>query len=141
MNTRLAEIFSPRIDTQTDLESLEFETGQVWRIGYGDYEGVTLLVVKRERHPTLGNAIHICIRGPLFTKNGNELMGIPHLPFTPEALRASDLELVGQVSRISDDWVEMYEDWQSDAEAGEAGLFSLTVTDILDSIFSRLSMF
>jgi hypothetical protein len=77
----------------------------------------------------------------LFTKNGNELMGIPHLPFTPEALRASDLELVGQVSRISDDWVEMYEDWQSDAEAGEAGLFSLTVTDILDSIFSRLSMF
>lgn len=141
MNARLAEIFSSRIDTQTDLEKLEFDRGQVWRIGYGDYEGVTLLIVKRERHETLGNAIHVCIRGPLHTRNGNELMGIPHLPFTPEALRASDLELVGHLSQISNDWVEMYEDWQSDARHGEAGLFSLTVTDILDSIFNRLSMF
>lgn len=141
MNTRLAEIFSTRIDTQVDLERLEYEEGQVWRIGYGEYEGVTLLVTHREQHPTLGNAIHICVRGPLHTKNGNELMGIPHLPFTPEALRASDLELVGHVTTISDDWVDMYEDWLEDALAGEAGLFSLTVTDILESIFNRLLMF
>ncbi len=139
MNARLSELFATRIDTVSDLEQLEFQSGQVWTVQSGRYDGLQILVVKTERHPTMGVAVHVSVRGPLTTEGGSELEGIPHLPFTPEAMRHSGLQLTGFISELPDDWQDMYEDWLSDAEMEEAGLFSLPLREILDTIMAKLS--
>ena len=139
MNARLSELFATRIDTVTSLDQLEYEPGQVWTVQGGLYDGLQILVVKTERHPLMGIAVHVSVRGTLTTQGGSELEGIPHLPFTPEALRHSRLELTGFISDLPDDWEDMYEDWLSDAEMEEAGLFSLPLQEILDTIMAKLS--
>ena len=139
MNARLSELFATRIDTVSDLKQLEYEPGQVWTLQGGMYDGLQILIVKTEQHPTMGLSVHISVRGKLTTQGGSELEGIPHLPFTPDALRVSGLQLSGFISNLPDDWEGMYEDWLSDAEMEEAGLFSLPVTEILDTIMAKLS--
>ncbi|MAI91882.1 hypothetical protein [Ponticaulis sp.] len=139
MNARLSRLFATRIDTVSDIAELEFEAGQIWTMTDDGYAGVSVLVTKVERHKTLGASVHVSIRGTLRTKGGSELEGVPHLPFTPEALAASNLDLIGYINDLPDDWEDMYEDWLSDAEMGEAGLFSLPVCEVLDTIMSKLA--
>lgn len=139
MHARLSRLFATRIDTKADQDRLDFEPGQVWQIGRGPHSGVELLVVKTETDPELGKLVHVSIRGPLFTSSGFQLEGIPHLPFLDSALQISPIFLVGYISGpVPDDWCEMYEDWVKDASEGEAGLFSLTVGEILNEIMARL---
>ena len=54
-------------------------------------------------------------------------------------MRHSGLQLTGFISELPDDWEDMYEDWMSDAEMEEAGLFSLPLREILDTIMAKLS--
>lgn len=138
MDARLSRLFATRIDTLSDRGQLAFEKGQVWQIVGGDHAGVELLVVKTEFDDLHGKLVHVTVRGPLFTRTGFELDGIPHLPFLDSALQQSRIHLVGHVDDIPDDWVEMYQDWISDAEAGDAGLFSLPAGEILHEIMSHL---
>ncbi len=140
MHARLSRLFATRIDTQSDKHRLEFEPGQVWQIGSGDHAGVELLVVKIEYDDLHGGIVHVTVRGPLFTRSGFELEGIPHLPFLDEALQQSDLYLAGHVEAVPDDWRDMYRDWVSDAEAGDAGLFSIPAGDILNDIMAHLPL-
>lgn len=138
MDARLSRLFATRIDTYADKGRLAFEPGQVWQILGGDYSGVELLVVKTETDDRHGKLIHVTVRGPLFTRTGFQLDGIPHLPFLETALQSSRLQLVGHVDDIPSDWVDMYTDWINDAEAGDAGLFSLPAHEILSEIMSHL---
>ncbi|MAP95224.1 MAG: hypothetical protein CMK07_09775 [Ponticaulis sp.] len=138
MSTLLNRLLSTRYETPVS-GFAGFETGQVWRISGGEFNGVTLLVVKTEYHPTLGAAVHVSINGPLTIGSQAALDGIPHLPFTPEALEISDLEPVGFVSEQTDNWQDMYSDWADDAHKGDAGLFSLSVSEILGTIMAKLA--
>lgn len=138
MHARLSRLFATRIDTQADKDQLRFETGQVWQLRSGDHAGVELLVVKLEEDILLGQLIHVTVRGPLFTRTGFQLDGIPHLPFLESALQSSDLALVGHVDTVPDDWEMMYYDWQTDVEDGDAGLFSLPADRILTDIMAHL---
>ncbi len=138
MDARLSRLFATRIDTLADKDQLEFEPGQVWQVIGGDYSGVELMVVKTEMDDYHGKLVHVTVRGPLFTRTGFELEGIPHLPFLDTALQKSRLTLVGHVDVIPGDWEDMYQDWVSDAEAGDAGLFSLPAHEILQEIMSHL---
>lgn len=138
MSDILNRVFSTRFDT-LDAERSEFEPGQVWRIASGEFTGTTLLIVKAETLSPLGFGIHISVRGPLMVNGESFLDGIPHLPFSPEALRVSDLELTGFLSNMPEDWEDMYQDWEKDALAGEAGYFSLPVSEILLTIMGKLS--
>lgn len=138
MHARFSRLFATRIDTQADKGRLEFEPGQVWQIARGEHAGVEFLVVRIEEDEHHGRLVHVTVRGPMFTKSGFQLEGIPHLPFLDSALQVSPIFLVGYVNEIPDDWKDMYKDWVKDAEAGDAGLFSLTVGEILSEIMARL---
>lgn len=138
MDARLSRLFATRIDTHADCGRLAFEPGQIWQITGGQHAGVELLVVKTETDDTLGGLIHVSVRGPLYTRTGFQLEGIPHLPFLESALQSSRMELTGHADVIPDDWTGMYQDWISDAEAGDAGLFSLPAHEILEEIMSHL---
>lgn len=138
MSDILNRVFSYRYETFHD-ESCGFEPGQVWKIGSGVFKGTSVLIVASEFEPRLGHGIHISVRGPIVLEGDEMLDGIPHLPFTVEALKASDIELTGVLSDIPDDWQGMYEDWMKDVSAGDAGLFNLTVEEILEEIMQRLS--
>lgn len=138
MHARLSRLFATQINTHTDKGALQFEPAQVWQIARGEYAGVQLLVVKTEFDNRLGDLIHVTIRGPLYTRSGFELDGIPHLAFLDSALQNSNLSLVGHVADIPDDWKEMYSDWLNDVEDEDAGLLSLPAGEILGHIMSRL---
>lgn len=138
MHARLSRLFATRIDTQADKDCLDFEPGQVWQIGRGDHAGVELLVVKIEEDPHHGKLVHVSVRGPLFTRSGFQLDGIPHLPFLDSALQATPIFLVGYVKEMPDGWQDMYNDWVKDANEGDAGLFSLPAGEILNEIMAHL---
>ena len=138
MSDILNRVFSYRYETFDD-DNCEFEPGQVWKIGSGMFEGTTLLIVHSEFHPQLGKGIHVSVRGALVLEGDEILDGIPHLPFTLEALRASDLVQTGYLSDIPKDWQGMYNDWMDDVGSGDAGLFNLPVEEILEEIMQRLS--
>ena len=139
MNPRLSRLFATRIDTQSDADLIEYLPGQIWKITNGKFSGVTVMVVKTETLPRLGRAVHVSILGPMQTPGGAEFDGIPHLPFTPEAMNISDLDFIGQVSDVPENWIDMYDDWRADADMEEAGLFSLSVQEILETIMKKLA--
>ncbi|MAK61103.1 MAG: hypothetical protein CMK09_09020 [Ponticaulis sp.] len=138
MSDILNRVFSTRFDTINTAEC-EFEPGQVWRIAQGEFAGTTLLIVKVDILSPIGLGVHVSVRGPLMVDGEPFLDGIPHLPFSPDAMRVSDLEFTGFLSNMPDDWEEMYFDWEDDALAGEAGYFSLPVSEILLTILGKLS--
>lgn len=138
MSDILNRVFSYRYETVRD-QNCEYEPGQVWKIRSGLFEGTTLLIVGSEFEQRLGHGIHISVRGPIVLEGDEMLDGIPHLPFTVEALKASDIELTGFLSDIPNDWQGMFEDWMNDVETGDAGLFNLPVEEILEEIMQRLS--
>lgn len=139
MNPRLSRLFATRIDTHGDAELVEYLPGQIWKITDGQFSGLTVMVIKTETLPRLGRAVHVSILGPMHTPGGAEFEGIPHLPFTPEAMNISGLDFIGQVSDIPDNWIDMYDDWRADADMEEAGLFSLSVQEILETIMKKLA--
>lgn len=139
MNPRLAEIFSSRPETRHPTAA-PFRVGQVWQVLRGDQIGAQLLIVKIDRDPGLDPVVHVTVKGPLYTSGGSTLEAIPHLPFTAEALRASDLHLVGKVDPVPEDWRSMHEDWLDDVASGEAGLFILPADEVLSHIMERLPL-
>tara|TARA_B100000678_G_scaffold68923_1_gene56549 strand:- start:9453 stop:9932 length:480 start_codon:yes stop_codon:yes gene_type:complete len=138
MSDILNRLLSTRYETHSAASS-PFAEGQVWRIESGQFAGTSFLIVKTEDHPFLGHAVHVSVRGPLMIEGDPVLDGIPHLPFTIDALEASDVELTGFVTDMVDDWKGMHADWEKDAQTGEAGLFSLPVEDVLTTIMVKLS--
>lgn len=115
-------------------EASQFSEGQVWsyknRIGEG---GSTVLINKVESHPKLGKIFHISIFG-VKVKNSRVADGIstdfPHFPVSQETLNKSVIKLIGKREE-NPEYLNGYNIWKQAFDNGEAGIFTITLAEIV----------
>lgn len=120
--------------------ALRFEPGQVWRmLGRPQDNDPHVAVLAITRDETLGEIVSIAITGVnirnAFVEGGVQTQ-LPHAPVTAEALRAAVTELVESDGPTAETpgFTEAYQQWREPYEAGEAGVFTIALTEILDII-------
>lgn len=120
--------------------TLRFEPGQVWRMLPRPQDGdahIAVLAVTDDA--TLGQIVSIAVTGVhirnAFVEGGVQSQ-LPHAPVTAEVLRAAVTELVESDGPTSETpgFTEAYQQWREPYETGEAGVFTIPVTNILDLI-------
>ena len=120
--------------TSADFNDDKFAPGQVWffyaRPGEDE---ATLTVQKVEKYDKLGVVVHISVDG-IALKNSRSSDGVTktlgHLPLSKKSLEESIGDLIGNEGKIGD--LEGYRTWKKEFDADKAGVFTITLKDILD---------
>jgi len=118
-------------------KAAEYSEGQVWsyktRIGE---EKSTVLINKIESNEKLGKIYHISLN-EVKVKNPHIAGGfsneLPHFPVSEETLKKSLVKFVGKAAP-NPDYIEGYNTWKSAFDAGEAGIFTISVAEIVGFI-------
>lgn len=112
----------------------EYSEGQIWsyKVRAGE-EGSTVMINKVEENEVLGNIFHISLSGvnvktPLAVDK--PIRTLPHFPVSGKTLEASLLTLLGK-SDPNPDYLEGYNTWKAAFDAGEAGVFDITIAEIV----------
>lgn len=116
----------------------EFAEGQVWKMESGFYQDTKVVIVKVEDHPAQKHVVHISVLGPITGRNGIIVSELPHFPFRTEGLNKSNIFNVGMTKELPDSWREGYELWNKEAMAGSAGAFTISVSEVIDTVFSQI---
>ncbi|AWT34846.1 hypothetical protein GCM10008956_36800 [Deinococcus arenae] len=115
---------------------VEFQAAQRWTYRTRPGEDTsTVLILRRDDEPN-GTALHVTLdRLRLGNPHlpGGVQMALGHAPVTADALRASVLELIQVNAPLPAD-EGGYRQWREAADRGEAGVFTLTLAEILDVI-------
>jgi hypothetical protein len=120
----------------------EFRAGQVWRYRTRTGEEASRLVVCRvEPNDQLGRIIHIHVEGVAITSPASpdgvsHVVG--HMPFAEENLRESVMTVEATRTQLPD-YEEGYNTWKAAFDSGNAGIFTISVADGLDSVEEALS--
>jgi hypothetical protein len=124
-----------------DVTTSRYQVGQVWKYRTRPNEPDSLLtIVKVELQHSTAIAVHIHVDGLCLKPaepGGTPGTTASHLPFSEEALDASVTNIVDQVV-VLPDFEEGYMMWREAFLAGEAGIFSLTVAEVMDFIESTM---
>jgi hypothetical protein len=117
----------------TDLS--HFRAGQVWRYRTRPGEEGSRMTVGRVEQSDRGDVfVHVQLHG-LDIPNPQAPSGrstmIQHLPIAEESLAASVVDLVAEDGAIHD-FEEGYSTWRESYVAGNAGVFTLSLADIVD---------
>ncbi len=120
----------------------KFEVGQVWKYQAREGEAEsTLQILKIEKFADQESFIHVSVKG-LHVKNPNGETGvsetIQHLPFARKAIAKSVTELVSSKTEIAD-FEEGYETWKKAYDAGEGGVFSISVAEAVAFVEKTLN--
>jgi hypothetical protein len=115
-------------------EASDYSEGQVWsyktRLGE---EQSTVLINKIETHERLGKIFHISVDG-VKVRNRHSKNGVttefPHFPVSEETLRKSVIKLLGKKAP-NPEYIEGYKTWKAAFDAGEAGIFTISVSEIV----------
>ena len=117
-----------------------YQEGQVWVIESGDYQGVEVIIAHVEDHPRLDEVIHVMIPDPIENLDGTISSQMSHIPFSEEGLLKSDINLYREDETVAENWKVGYEIWNAAALEEEAGIFSVSVSEVIDTNFSKLSL-
>lgn len=114
-----------------------YSEGQVWSYKTRPGEGKsTVLINKVESDEKLGKIFHISISG-VKVKNlhieGGVSSELPHFPVSEETLKKSLVKLVGK-SKPNPNYVEGYNTWKEAFDAGQAGVFTISVSEIISFV-------
>ena len=115
----------------------DFAKGQVWayKTRPGE-ESSMLLINKVESHPKLGKIFHISLSG-VKVKNphfaGGVTSELPHFPVSQTTLEKSVTKLLRK-SQPNAEYVEGYKEWKRAFDQGKAGIFTITVLEIVDVV-------
>ena len=115
----------------------EYSEGQIWKYKTRKGEENSLLfIVKVDNEKGYGNIYHIYIDG-LKIKNPHISSGIqnqlPHAPVDDKTLSESVTALVSKTSN-SPDISEGYKSWRESFDKGEAGVFNIPASKIIQYI-------
>lgn len=120
--------------------ALRFEAGQVWRMLARPQDGdAHVAVLDVIDHPELGQICSIAITGikirNAFIEGGVQTQ-LPHAPVTAQVLREAVTELTESDGPTADHpgFSEAYRQWREPFDAGEAGVFTISLWEILDLI-------
>ena len=115
----------------------DFAAGQIWRYTTRPGEERSrLYIVKVDAWPNGERIFHVyadklSITHPMLA--GGVQTVLPHAPVSTETLRLSVTRLQG-IAPCPPDISEGYADWRTQYEAGSAGVFSISVADIVTLI-------
>jgi hypothetical protein len=111
----------------------DFDEGQVWayKTRAGE-EGSTLLINKVEDDAKLGRIYHISV-SKIQIKSGPGVFTdqMPHLAVSRQTLELSCTKLVGQ-SEPNPMYLPGYRMWKQAFDAGHAGIYTISIAEILD---------
>ena len=115
----------------------DFEAGQLWsyQTRPGD-EASLVLIDLVETVPKLGTVYHISVLQVHFASwkdNSRPETDLPHFPVLKEALEKSVVSNVGKRAPL-DAYREGYETWRSAFDAGRAGAFSVSISEIVSIV-------
>ncbi|KPN71030.1 hypothetical protein [Neisseria sp. 83E34] len=124
----------------------EFAVGQVWQYRQRANEQNSRLYIVKVDSDTQGEKqrkiFHIYIDN-LALKNPHIAGGIqttlPHVPVSEGSLKSSVTKLEEQEKTDLPDISEGYELWKQDWEAGDAGVFTIPVKDLIKSVEKALN--
>ena len=63
---------------------------------------------------------------------------ISHMPFSLEAFEISNLQLMEQMHNANETWKEGFNIWKEAFDAGDAGIYSVTVSKALDLMLDTI---
>lgn len=112
-----------------------FTPGQVWRYRTRPAEDASRVMIgKIEERAGAGAIVHVKLVG-LAIKNTSAPGGVSsvmtHAPISEAAFAASITELTGDAADL-DGFEDGYGTWLSAFEAGDAGIFTITLAEIVD---------
>lgn len=109
------------------------EVGQVWTYATRPGEaGSRIVVLKIEDETSFGTIVHIAIRGVCIRRSaGAEVTELPHIPISRAAFERSVLSVESRLDRLPD-FAEGYNIWRTAFDAGQAGVFSVAIAEIVD---------
>jgi hypothetical protein len=110
-----------------------FEVGQVW--SYDTRKGEdnsTLQIIKVDNFEGKEPFIHIAIEGLDITIQNKKLTHVEHLPLAMKSVQESVTNLLKENTVIST--LEGYNQWKAAFEAQNAGVFTITVKEVVDFI-------
>jgi hypothetical protein len=121
-------------DAQGVVVMTELEAGQVWSYRTREGEaGSRVTICRVEESEALGEIVHVQVTDVAMASpsapDGIARI-VHHLPFSGEALRASLVELEGS-ARVPASYEEGYGIWREAFDAGEAGVFSISVAEAI----------
>lgn len=128
--------------TMSDAQVQQFSEGQVWQYRTRASEPTsTLLINKIEVESKLGEVFHVSVRD-VRVRNKHAPSGIstelPHFPVSRTTLQASVTKLVG-TAPVNSEYREGYETWRRAFEAGDAGVFTISVAEIVGNVESIIN--
>jgi hypothetical protein len=95
-----------------------------------------VIINKVETHEKLGKIFHISVEG-VRVANRRHPSGVttelPHFPVSEETLKKSLVKLNGKQAP-NPNYIEGYKTWRSAFDAGEAGIFTISVSEIVGFI-------
>jgi hypothetical protein len=113
-----------------------FTAGQVWAYRARPGEEMSrLLIDKVEDDPRLGRIYHISITGVHIGRPGASVhfvSELPHLPVSEKTLTLSCTTLVGS-SEPNPRYLDGYQLWRKAFEAGHAGVYTISVAEIVET--------
>ncbi|WP_027387983.1 hypothetical protein [Chryseobacterium gregarium] len=117
----------------------KYSAGQEWKYKTrpGE-ENSTLKILKVEEYAKTGKVVHISISG-LKIKNPKSPEGfaqnLSHIPVSEEALDKSVTRLQNENSKAPDTLeLDGYSYWKKEFDKGKAGIFTIPVVEIIDSM-------
>lgn len=115
----------------------EYAEGQVWSYKTRPGESSSsVLINKIEANPKLGKIFHISVLN-VKVRNPHIASGIttelPHFPVSQETLDKSCLKLLKK-SPANKDYLEGYKIWKEAFDKGEAGIFTISIAEIVSFI-------
>lgn len=117
-----------------------YKVGQVWSYwARAQEKNSSFIVLKVERHPTLGNIIHIALNGLKIRKpNGAFIEVIEHLPLAETAVDSSGPKLLREKSDLPH-YEEGYRLWREAFDAGRGGVYAVSIADAVEEIEANLN--
>ncbi len=118
-------------------KATDFSEGQVWVYKTRpDEEKSTLLVNKVESDPKLGKIFHISlnnvkVKNPRFA--GGVTTELPHFPVSQTTLEKSIIRLLRK-EKPNVEYLEGYKEWKAAFDKGDAGIFTISIAEIVDVV-------
>lgn len=136
MISRIVNLFSRRASTSG------YAIGQIWE--YKTREGESkshVYIVRIDEHEEIGKIYHLfidklVIKSP-FIEGGSQ-DALPHVPVDKKTLELSLTRMVG-TSKHLPDISEGYAIWKEAFDSGSGGVFSISVSQIIDFIEQAMS--
>jgi len=112
----------------------DFAEGQLWayKTRAGEDKS-TILINKIEAHEKLGKIFHISVDGVRVRNprvKGGVTADLPHFPVSEETLKKSVTKLIGKRAP-NPDYEPGYQTWKEAFDVGQAGIFTISVAEIV----------